>query len=108
MRTNPTEPASSALLQPATWPTWLAWVLVSALVPVFSAISETAFNKQIARNAGHPTLIATGLLAVTALAMLAPPLMQGFVLRRVTPKLSVGMWFVCILLSGILWLALTA
>ncbi len=104
---NSTEPASAVSLQPVTWPIWFAWVLVSALTPVFSTISATAFDKQISRNAEHPELIANGLLALIAFAMLAPPLMQGIVLKRVLPKLSVAVWFFCVLLSAVLWLVLT-
>jgi hypothetical protein len=101
-----TEPAPATFLRPVTWPIWLAWVLVSALLPVFSTISETAIGKQISRNAEHPALINIGILGVIAFAVLAPPIMQGLVLKRVLPKLSVAFWFCCILLSGILWFVL--
>ena len=101
-----TEPAPAAFVRPVTWPIWLAWVLVSALVPVFSTIAATAFGKQISRTAEHPALINIGILGVIAFAVLAPPIMQGLVLKRVLPKLSVAFWFVCILLSGILWFVL--
>src|SRR5215210_1338521 len=100
---NATEPTPSERLRPVTWPIWLAWVLVAALVPVFSAISATAFGKQISPNAQHPALMTNGLLAIISFAMLAPPIMQGLVLKRIMPKLSVGFWFFCIVLSGIAW-----
>ncbi|WP_426537564.1 hypothetical protein [Bradyrhizobium sp. McL0615] len=101
-----TEPAPPVSLRPVTWPIWLAWVLVSALTPVFSTISATAFGKQISLNAEHPALINIGILGVIAFAVLAPPIMQGLVLKRVLLKLSVVFCFFCILLSGILWFVL--
>jgi hypothetical protein len=101
-----TEPAPAAFLRPVTSSIWLAWVLVSALVPVFSTIAATAFGKQISRNAEHPALINIAILGVIAFAVLAPPILQGLVLKRVLPKLSVVFWFCCILLSGILWFVL--
>lgn len=103
---NPTEPAAFERLRPVTWPIWFAWVLVAALVPVFSTISATAFEKQISSHAEHPTLIANGLLAIVILAALAPPIMQGLVLKRIVPNLSVGFWFLCVLVSGIAWFML--
>jgi hypothetical protein len=103
--TSPTD--FSDRLRPVTWRVWLAWVLVAALDPILSSISATAFGKQISRDAEHPTLIFIGLLAVMAFAVLAPPIMQGLVLKRMTPKLSVPFWFVCVLLAGIAWLLLT-
>ena len=103
---NATEPASSDFLRPVTWPTWFAWVFVSALVPVFSTISATAIGKQISRDVEHPALINIAILGVIAFAVLAPPIMQGRVLKRVLPRLSVAFWFCCILLSGILWFVL--
>ena len=103
---NATELASTDFLRPVTWPTWFAWVLVCALVPVFSTIFTTAIGKPISRNAAHPALIANGLLVLILVAPLAPPLMQGIVLKRVLPKLSLLFWFCCILLSAILLFAL--
>ncbi|MDO8401390.1 MAG: hypothetical protein Q7T45_26640 [Bradyrhizobium sp.] len=100
-------PDSSERLRPVTWTIWLAWVLVAALGPVLCSISATAFGKQISRDAEHPTLIAIGLVAIVPLALLAPPIMQGLVLRRIMPKLNVAFWFLGILLSGIVWLVLT-
>ena len=98
---------SSARLRPVSWSIWLAWVLVSALTPAFSTISATALNKPISRTAQHPELIANGMLAVAAFTMLAPPIVQGLVLKRVVPRLSVGSWLSSILVSAIAWLALT-
>lgn len=98
---------SSDRLRLVTWRIWLAWVLVAALNPVLSSISATALGKQISRDAEHPTLIFIGLLAIITLAVLAPPIMQGLVLRRIVPKLGIGFWFLGILLSGIVWLGLT-
>jgi len=103
----PIEPAASKRLRPVTWPIWLAWVLVSALVPVFSTILATACSKQISRSAPHPELIWNGLLAVIAFAILTPPIMQGLVLKRVMPKLNMGFWCLGILLSGFALLVLT-
>jgi hypothetical protein len=100
------EPVPSTFLRLVTWRIWLAWVLVCALVPVFSTISATAIGKQISRDAEYRPLIATGLLAVVVLATLAPPLMQWIVLRHVLPKLSLLFWFCCVLLSAILWFGL--
>lgn len=105
--TPTSQPDSSDRLLPVTWAIWFAWVLVAALNPVLSSISATAFGKQISRDTEHPTLIAVGLVAITVFAWLAPPIMQGFVLRRILPKLSVGFWFLGILLSGIAWFVLT-
>jgi hypothetical protein len=82
-------------------------VLVSALVPVLSTISATAFGKQISPHVQHPNLIGSGLLAIIAFAILAPPVMQAFVLKRVVRKFSIALWFSCILLSAILWFVLT-
>jgi hypothetical protein len=104
---EPIESAPVEHLWPVTWPTWLAWVLVSALVPVLSTISATAFSKQISPHVQHPNLIGSGLLAIIAFAILAPPVMQAFVLKRVVRKFSVALWFSCILLSAILWFVLT-
>ena len=104
---NPTEPAPFERLRSVTWRIWLAWVLVSALIPVFSTISATAFGKQISRNVPHPKLILNGVLALIAFATLAPPIMQGLVLKRVMPKLNIGVWLFCVLLSDIALLALT-
>jgi hypothetical protein len=81
--------------------------MVAALVPVFSTIAATAVEKQISPNAQPRALIMYGLVALAGLAMLAPPIMQGLVLKRVMPKLSVGFWFFCVVLSGIAWLVLT-
>jgi hypothetical protein len=103
---NPTEWSPPERLRPVTWPIWLAWVLVSALVPVFRTISATAFDKQISRSADHRALIANGLLALVAFAILAPPVLQGIVLKRVLPRLSVALWFFCIVVSALLWFAL--
>jgi hypothetical protein len=89
-----------------TWRTWLAWVLVSALVPVLSTVAATAVGKQISRNATHPALIGEGLLALAVLAILTPPLLQGLVLKRILPKLSVAAWLLAILVSAVLWLVL--
>lgn len=94
-------------LRPVTWHIWFAWVLVAAFVPVLSSIAATAFGKEISRHAQHRGLIMWGLFAITALAILAPPLMQGLVLKRVFPKLRISFWFLCVLLSGIAWIALT-
>ncbi len=98
MAMNTTEPVSSERLRQVTWTIFLAWVLVSALIPVFSTIVATALGKPIAPTAEQ--------LALIGFAVLAPPIMQGLVLRRVLPKLSVWVWFFCILLSDILWPAL--
>ncbi len=95
-------------LRPLTWPIWLAWVLVAALDPVLSTISATALEKPVTRTAEHPVLITIGLWAIIALAFVAPPIMQGLVLKRVLPKLSVWLWFFGVTLSGIVWLALAA
>jgi hypothetical protein len=98
MAMNTTEPVSSERLRQVTWTIWLAWVLVSALIPVFSTIVATALGKPIS-----PTAEQLGLIGF---AVLAPPIMQGLVLKRVLPKLSVWVWIFCILLSDILWPAL--
>jgi hypothetical protein len=107
MAMNTTEPVSSGRLRQVTWTIWLAWVLVSALVPVFSTSVATALAKQISPAAEHRVLIMNGLWALIAFAVLAPPVMQGLVLKRVLPKLSVWVWLFCIFLVDILWLALT-
>jgi hypothetical protein len=104
---NPTEPARTERLLPVTWPIWIAWVLVAALVPVLSTISATAFGKRISPDAEYPALVTNGLRVLIAFATLAPPIMQGLVLKRLMPKLSVGLWFFCILASGSLWFVLT-
>ena len=104
---TPSQPPSPERLRPVTWPVWLAWVLVAALWSVFSTIAATAVEKQISPDAQPRALIMYGLVALAGLAILAPPIMQGLVLKRVVPKLSVGFWFFCILLSGIAWLVLT-
>lgn len=104
--TPTSQPDSSDRLRPVTWTIWLAWVLVAALDPVLRSISATALGKQVSRDAEHPTLILIGLLALSAFALLAPPIMQGVVLQRIMPKLRVEFWFPCILLSGIAWLVL--
>ncbi len=98
--------AHSDHLRPVAWPTWFAWVIVSALVPVLSTISETAFEKQISRDAQYPNLILDGLLALVLFATIAPPIMQWLVLRRVMPKLSFLLWIAGILISAVLWLVL--
>jgi hypothetical protein len=82
-------------------------VLVAALWPVFSTIAATAVEKDVLPNAQPRALIMAGLLALAGFAILAPPIMQGLVLKRIMPKLSVGFWFFCIVLSGIAWLVLT-
>ncbi|MGF6430164.1 hypothetical protein [Bradyrhizobium elkanii] len=89
-----------------TWSTWLAWVLVSASVPVFCTIAASAIGKPVTRSAGYPKLIVLGLFLLVAFSLIAPPLMQGFVLKRVLPRLSVTAWFFCILLSAVLWFVL--
>jgi hypothetical protein len=81
-------------------------VLVAALGPVFSTIAATAVEKTVLPSAHARPLIMAGLLALAGLAILAPPIMQGLVLKRVMPKLSVGFWFFCIVLSGIAWFVL--
>jgi hypothetical protein len=81
--------------------------LVAALGPVFSTIVATAVEKQFSPDAEHRVLIMAGILALIAFAILAPPIMQGLVLKRVMPKLSIWFWLFCILLSGIAWLVLT-
>ena len=114
LATNPAQPVSSERLRQITyrvtyritWPIWLPWVLVCALVPICNTTFATAFGKQIAPNAEYRALIMTGLLALSAFAILAPPIIQALVLKRVVPKLSIWVWFVCILLAGIAWLAL--
>jgi hypothetical protein len=98
MTMNPTEAVSSERLRQVTWTIWLVWVLVSALIPVFSTIVATALGKPISPTAEK--------LALIGFAALAPPIMQALVLKRVLPKLSVWVWFFCILLSDILWPAL--
>jgi hypothetical protein len=107
MAMNSIEPVSSVRLRQVTWTIWLAWVLVSALVPVFSTIVATALGKQISPTAEHRALIMNGLWVLIAFAVLVPPVMQGLVLKRVLPKLSVWVWLFCILLVDILWLAQT-
>jgi hypothetical protein len=107
MAMNSTEPVSSERLRQVTLTIWLAWVLVSALVPVFSTIVATALGKQISPTAEHRALIMNGLRVLIAFAVLAPPIMHGLVLKRVLPKLSVWVWLFCILLVDILWLAQT-
>jgi hypothetical protein len=87
-----------------TWSTWLAWVFVSALIPVFTVLSATAIGKQVSRTAEYRGLIMNGLLAAVVLATLAPPLMQGIVLKRILPRLSIAVWFLGALLSSALWL----
>ncbi|HXO72779.1 MAG TPA: hypothetical protein VN838_27805 [Bradyrhizobium sp.] len=81
-------------------------MLVAALVPVFSTIAATAIEKPVLPNAYPRALIMAGLLALSAFATLAPPVMQGLVLRRVMPKLGIWLWLFCILLSGIAWFVL--
>ncbi len=98
---------SSDRLRPVTWRIWLAWVLVATLDPILYSISATGFGKQISPNAEYRALITTGLLAVSAFSVLAPPIMQGLVLQRIMPKLNVALWFLGILLTGIVWLVLT-
>ncbi|HEX7922510.1 MAG TPA: hypothetical protein VF583_16245 [Bradyrhizobium sp.] len=101
---NLTKEPGLSRLQPLTWSTWLAWVFVSALIPLFTVLSTTAIGKQVARTAEHRGLIMNGLLAAVVLAMLAPPLMQGIVLKRILPRLSIAVWFLGALLSSALWL----
>ncbi|MBR0893769.1 hypothetical protein JQ616_02315 [Bradyrhizobium tropiciagri] len=101
---NPTiEPAPSHL-KPVTWSTWFAWVLVSGLTSVFTVLSATAIGKPVSRSAEHRELIMSGLLAAVVIAALAPPLIQGIVLKRVVPRLSITVWSLGTLLSCALWL----
>jgi hypothetical protein len=104
---NSSQPPPLERLRPVTWPIWLAWVLVAALGPVFSTIAATAVEKPVLPSAHARPLIMAGLLVLAGLAILAPPIMQGLVLKRIMPKLSIGFWFFCIVLSGIAWLVLT-
>jgi hypothetical protein len=104
---TPSQPAPSECLRPVTWPIWLAWVVAAALGPVFSTIAATAIEKPVLHNVQPRALIVAGLFALTSFAILAPPIMQGLVLKRIVPKLSVGFWFFCIVVSGIAWFTLT-
>ncbi|WP_456730397.1 hypothetical protein [Bradyrhizobium sp. USDA 3364] len=79
-------------------------MFVSALLSVFTALSATAIGKQVSRHAEHRELIMFGLLVAPVLATLASPLMQGIVLKRLLPKLSITIWFLGALLSAALWL----
>ncbi|WP_143278128.1 hypothetical protein [Bradyrhizobium sp. UFLA03-84] len=101
---NPTTEPAPSRVQPMTWPTWFAWVIVSALIPVFTVLSATAMGKEVSRSAEHRTLILNGLLAAAVPATLAPLLVQGIVLKRVLPRLSITVWFLGTLLSYALWL----
>ena len=101
-----TKPAFPERLRPTMWPVWFAWVLVSALGPVFITVAATAFGKQVSPNVPHPALITAGLLALVAIATLAPPIMQGLVIRRVLPKLRLWVWFKHVLVWCIAWLLL--
>lgn len=90
-----------------TWSTWLAWVLVSALVPVFCTIAASAIGKPVTRSAEYPKLIVLGLFLLVAFSLIAPTVMQGLVLKRIMPGLSAMTWFFCILLSAVLWVVLS-
>jgi hypothetical protein len=103
---TPSQPPPPEHLRPITWPIWLAWVVVAALGPVFSTIAATAVEKHISPNAEYRTLIMGALFILIAFAVLAPPIMQGLVLKRIVPKLSVWFWLFCILLSGVAWFVL--
>jgi hypothetical protein len=102
---NLTKEPGLSRLRPLTWSTWLAWVFVSALIPALTVLSATAIGKQVSRTAEYRGLIMDGLLAAVVLATLAPPLMQGIVLKRILPRLSITVWFLGTLLSSALWLA---
>lgn len=92
--------------RPVTWPTSFAWIFVAGLGPILSTIAATAADKQILPHAEHRELISNGLLAIIAFAILAPPIMQALVLKRIVPKLSVVIWVFCVLLSGTFWFML--
>src|SRR3954469_1947661 len=79
-------------VRPVTWLTWLFWVAVAAAEPVLSTISATALNKQFAPGA-ETNLIFFGLMVTIAFCALAPPILQGLVLRRLMPRLSITFWF---------------
>lgn len=102
---NPTTQPTLPHLKPVTWPIWSAWVLVSGLTSVFTVLTATAIGKQVLRSAEHREIIMSGLLAAVVIATLIPPLMQGVVLKRVLPRLSIPAWFLGMLLSCALWLA---
>lgn len=105
---NPAEPSPFDRVRPITWPTWFAWVLVCALVPILSTMSATAFDKPISRSTEHRELIMNAILVFITLATLAPPLLQGLVLKRILPRLSLLFWFCCVALSTIAWFAVMA
>ncbi|MBR0754713.1 hypothetical protein JQ604_21205 [Bradyrhizobium jicamae] len=46
------------------------------------------------------------ILALIVVATLAPPLLQGLVLKRILPRLSLLFWFCCVALSAIAWFAM--
>ncbi|WP_050426515.1 hypothetical protein [Bradyrhizobium tropiciagri] len=101
-----TESNIPARLRPVTWTTWSAWVFVSALLPVFSTIAATAIGKSVPHDDSvYKRLLMSSLLALTVFTTLAPPFMQGFVLKRFLPRLSVCVWSLGILVSTIIWLA---
>ncbi len=102
---NPTTQPTLPRLKPVTWSIWSAWVLVSGLTSVFTVLTATAIGKQVSRSAEHRELTMSGLLAAVVIATLVPPLMQGVVLKRVLPRLSITVWFLGTLLSYALWLA---
>ena len=102
-------PASSPVerLRPVDWTTWLLWVTVAAVGPILSTIAATALQVELPRDDPQRLWTVNSILAVLAVTLLALPLLQGFVLKRIAPRFSIGFWFACFAFSVIIWFVLT-
>ncbi len=104
---NPPAPSPVERFRPVDWTTWLLWVTVAAAGPILSTIAATALQVELPRDDPQRLWTVNSILAVLAVTLLAPPLLQGFVLKRIALRFSIGFWFACVVFSVIIWFVLT-
>src|SRR4051794_36059520 len=89
---NPPPSGLAERFRQVDWTTWLLWVAVAALGPILSTIAATALQIELPRDNPQRLWTVNSVLAILAVTLLALPLLQGFVLKRIAPRFSIGFW----------------
>lgn len=79
------------------------WSVVSAFVPIFISIVETAFAKNILSSDPYASMWTGIVLLIIVFLPISIPWIQWLVLRRVIGKLAFSSWFGAIAIAFLLW-----
>jgi WD40 repeat protein len=94
---TPTERAEAPRLP--TIATWWLWIVASAAIPIMGVLRDVLLQRTFGPHFdGQQALIIPLALLLTA----APAIIQGAVLRRLAPQLSLGIWVMACWVSAVL------